>query len=488
MAAVTSPAVLAPLRRSLVLAAAVASCSAVIGTALAWLVVRTDVPGRRVWRPVVALPLVIPSYVGASAMLAAFAPGGLVDELAGGRFGLDLPRVEGFWAALAVLTLLTYPYVYLPVAARLAALPPSLEESARLLGDTPVKAFTRVVLPQAAPAIRAGALLVALYTLSDFGAVQLLRYDTLTRAIYSSRLLPVSLTLSLVLALLALVVVAAERRLGERRAPTEASPARPPLRARLGAWTVPGAGLVGSVVTLSLVAPVAVLVWWAGRGVVAGRTRVGEVGGDLAALLGPALNTATVSVVAALAAVLAVLPVAFLVVRHHDRTGRVAHSLVVGGFALPGIVIALAVGYWALQAPAWLGLYQALPLLLFAYVVHFGAQSLRVAEVAVAGVPARLGEAARVLGAGPRRRLLTVDTPLMLPGLAAAAGLVLLSVMKELPATLLLAPIGFSTLATRIWGATEDGFLADAALASLVLLALSGALTWLLLIRQASRV
>jgi iron(III) transport system permease protein len=120
----------------------------------------------------------------------------------------------------------------------------------------------------------------------------------------------------------------------------------------------------------------------------------------------------------------------------------------------------------------------------FAYVVHFGSQALRAAQVAVAAVPARLDDAARTLGAGRVRRLLTVELPLALPGLLAGGGLVLLSTMKELPATLLLAPPGFETLATKIWNATEDAFLADASLAALLLLLLSGVLTWLLVVRR----
>jgi len=120
----------------------------------------------------------------------------------------------------------------------------------------------------------------------------------------------------------------------------------------------------------------------------------------------------------------------------------------------------------------------------FAYVVHFGSQALRAGQVAVAGVPSHLDDAARTLGAGRLRRLRTVDLPLATPGLLAGAGLVLLSTMKELPATLLLAPPGFETLATRIWNATEDAFLADASLAALLLLALSGVLTWFLVVRR----
>jgi iron(III) transport system permease protein len=141
--------------------------------------------------------------------------------------------------------------------------------------------------------------------------------------------------------------------------------------------------------------------------------------------------------------------------------------------------------FWTLNVPGFDRFYQTIPLLVTAYVVHFGSQAMRAAEIAVAGVPVRLRESARLLGAGPLRRLVTVDLPLMRPGLLAGGGLVLLSTVKELPATLLLAPAGTKTLATQVWNSYEDGFFADAGLAALVLLAVSGVLTWALVLRRA---
>lgn len=480
----SSDTALGPLRRTLVLATTVAVATAVVGTAAAWLVIRTDLPARRAFRVLLALPLVIPSFVGALALVAAFARGGLLDELV----GLDtLPRVRGYWAAFAVLTLLTYPYVYLPVAARLAALPPALEETGRSLGRTPANVFRTVVLPQTRGAISAGALLVFLYVVSDFGAVAIVRYDTLTTRIFASRLFDpaTSAALALLLGVVAVVVVVAERAVSRRRVQTEAVAAgRGTFQAPLGRWKVPALAFVGSLVTIALAAPVAVLGLWAWRGLrgSGARDRV-----DLDGVWQPALNTAGVAIVTALVAIAVVLPVAYLTTRHRSRIGGIANALVVGGFALPGLVIALAVVFWALQAPLVGRLYQTFPLLVFAYVVHFGAQAMRSSQVAVGGVPRRLDDAARSLGAGRWRRLRTVDFPLMLPGLAAGAGLVLLSTMKELPATVVLAPIGFETLAIRIWSATESAFFARAGAAALVLVALSALLTWLLTIRRLER-
>jgi iron(III) transport system permease protein len=258
------------------------------------------------------------------------------------------------------------------------------------------------------------------------------------------------------------------------------------LRVPLGRWRGPAVALVAGVVGLALVAPVGVLVFWVARGLFLGSSRAGALVTDAGALAVPAANTAVMAVLAALVAVAAVLPVAYLTVRHASRLAGGANAVIVGGFALPGLVVALALAFWTLQAPWPLAaLYQTQALLVFAYVVHFGSQALRAAQVAVAAVPGRLDDAARTLGAGRLRRLRTIELPLAAPGLLAGAGLVLLSTMKELPATLLLAPPGFETLATRIWNATEDAFLADASLAALLLLLLSGVLTFLLVVRHA---
>jgi iron(III) transport system permease protein len=480
----TSDIAFGPLRRTLVLAATVAFATAVIGTASAWLVMRTDLPGRRVFRVLLVLPLVIPSFVGALALVAAFAPGGLLEELVGFD---SLPQVRGYWAAFTVLTLLTYPYVYLPVAARLAALPPALEETGRSLGRSPAGVFRTVVLPQTKGAISAGALLVFLYVVSDFGAVAIVRYDTLTTRIEASRLFnpTTSMALAFLLGVVAVAVVVAERTVSRRRVQTEAvAGGGSSLQARLGAWKAAALAFVSLILAVALAAPVAVLGRWTWRGLRgdAARDRV-----DLEGIWQPALNTAGISVVTALVAIAVVLPVAYLTIRYRSRVGGVANAFVVGGFALPGLVIALAIVFWVLQAPLVGGLYQTFPLLVFAYVVHFGAQAMRASQVAVGGVPRRLDDAARSMGAGRVRRLRTVDLPLMLPGLAAGAGLVLLSTMKELPATLILAPIGFDTLATRIWSATETAFFARAGAAALVLIALSGVLTWFLTIRRLER-
>jgi iron(III) transport system permease protein len=474
---------LEPLLRTLWLATTVTIACTILGTAIAWLVTRTDLPLRRVFAVAAALPLVLPSFVAAVALISAFAQGGLLEDL----LGIDTQlRVEGFWAAFTVLTVISYPYVYLPVAARLSGMPRSLEESARSLGHSPASAFRTVVLPQARGAILAGALLVFLYVVSEFGAVALVKYDTLTLRIYSARLLDptAALAMSLLLAFVALAVVVTERQVVRRRGRTEVAGGRGPThQTQLGVWKAPAVAFVSLVLALGLVVPVAVLAHWAWRGLTGTRNVLGR-SADPGSLVEPTINTALLGIGAALVAVALVLPVAYLTTRYRSRVGGVANALVVAGFALPGIVVALSLVLWTLRSPLLDRLYQTLPLLIFAYVVHFGAQAMRSSEVAVGGVPRRVEDAARALGAGRWRRFRTIELPIMLPGLAAGGGLVLLSVMKELPATLLLAPIGVETLALRIWSATAEGFFAQAGIAALVLVALSAVLTWFLTIRR----
>lgn len=476
---------LRPLSQSLRLGVAVAVSAAVIGTGLAWLTVRSDIPGRRVWRLLAPLPLVFPSFVGATALLAGFASGGLMEELLT-PFGIEtLPDMRGFRGAWLVLTLFTYPYVYLPVAARMASLPPSLEESARLLGRSPLGVFRTVVLPQASSAVWAGSLLVFLYAISDFGAVTLLGYDTLTEQIFADKLFdqPRAMGLSLVLGGVALIVVIAERSLDRRRRRVEVVRSRESLVVPLGRWRWPAVAVVTGFLGNALVGPVAVLGFWAWRGMTADSASVG-LATDMGDLVGPTLRSAEAGLITAAIAIVVVLPLAWTISRYRSRVAWAANSMVVAGFALPGVVIALSLVFWAIDAPLISRWYQTLPLLIIAYVLHFGAQATRAAQVAVDAVPRRLGDAAATLGAGRPRRFFSVEIPLMTPGLLAGAGLVMLSTMKELPATLLLAPIGFDTLATEIWGAGDRGALAQGALASLMLVALSAVLTWAVVIRR----
>jgi iron(III) transport system permease protein len=478
---------LAPAWRTVQLAALVTASATVLGVTLAWLVTRTDLPLAPLWRILAPLPLVIPSFIGAASFVAGLGPDGILRDLLE-LVGIEPPRrFRGLGASVLVLTLFTYPFVYLPVAARLATLPPQLEETSRLLGDRPWQTFTRVVLPLVRGAIAGGTLLVLLYCLSEFGAVQLLGYDTLTRVVYATRLADraASFTAAAMLVVMALAAIAIERRLrggGDHRTAAATRRCRP---VHLGRWTVPATAFVVAVTGLALAVPVASLGQWAWRAVAnSDEPRPETLRHELGSLAEPAWTTAWLGVVSSAVAIAVVLPVAVLAVRRRTRVSGAITTSITAGFAVPGLVIALSLTFWALRAPGISALYQTVPLLIAGYVVHFGAQALRSSELAVVGVPRALDESALLLGASSLRRAVTVHLPLMLPGLLAGGGLVMLSTLKELPATLLLAPIGYETLTTRVWGAFEGGFLAEAGFAAIALLAASALLTWLIVLRR----
>jgi iron(III) transport system permease protein len=462
------------------LVAGVVAAAVAIGVPLAWLVVRTDVPGRRFWAVAAALPLVIPSYVAALALLGALGPRGLLQGALEGPLGIErLPEIYGYVGALIALTLSTYPYVYLLTAASLRELDPSLEEAGRALGRSALNVFARVTIPALRPAIGAGSLLVALYVLSDFGAVSLMQYPALTRAIYLQYQAlfdrDPAAVLSLVLIAFTLVVLVAESRVRRRARYHRTSPgaARTWTPTRLGQWRWVAAAFCALVVGVFLALPVGVLVHWAREGASLGRPF--ELAWEAA------LNSALASALAAGVAVAAALPLAFLAQRHRRAWTWSLERLAFAGNALPGIVIALSLVFFAARY-GWL--YQTLALLVFAYVVRFLPQALAATGTAVGAVDPRIEEAARGLGRRPLSVLLRVTLPLARPGVLAGAALVFLSAMKELPATLLLRPIGFDTLATEIWTATSVAAYSDAAPAALLLIAVSAPFVYVLAARR----
>jgi len=473
---------LAVLLRSVALAAVVTAASIAVAVPLAWLTARTDLPGRRMWAVLAALPLVIPSYVGGFVLVSMFGPKGLAqDALA--PLGVErLPEIYGLPGAALALTLFSYPYVFLTVRGALRGVDPALEEASRGLGSGSWTTFFRVTLPQLRPAIVAGALLVALYTLSDFGAVSLLHFDSFSREIYTQYRSAFDRTPAAILALMlvmltgAILTLEARTRGRSRYHRSTAGSTRPhhSTAVTLGRWRWPALLFCAAVVALALAVPVGVLVFWLTRGLAAGE--------PLRLLWGEAFNSVYASGLAAGVAALATLPVAVLVVRFPGRVAGLVERLSYLGYALPGIVLALALVFFGANfAP---GLYGTLGLLVFAYTVHFLPQAVGATRAALLQVRPSVEEAARGLGRGPMRVMATVTAPLASSGILAGAALVFLTTMKELPATLLLAPLGFDTLATSIWKATSEAFFARAAAPALLLILVSALPMYLLVIRE----
>lgn len=412
----------------------VTATSAVIGTAAAWCIERTDLPGRRVWAVLVVIPVAIPDFV-----------------VSFGWVSID-PAIHGFAGAALVMTLAVYPLVYLPVAASFRGADPGQEEVARSLGLGRVRTFWRVTLAQARSAVLGGCLLVALALLAEYGAFEILRYQTFTTTIFTELQLAfnpsAACALSLVLVVLGIVLLTVEgrARIGGRTSRTGPLVARPRRPLRLGRATAPVlAGFVG-LVALALGVPVGTLAYWL---VVGGKTTL-----PAASLSSAAWHSAAYSAAAAAVATIGALPVALLSVRYPGRAALALERSTYLVLALPGVVVALALVYFAGHYAVFL--YQRSPLLVAAYAILFYPLALVAVRASVAQAPVALEEMGRGLGCGPLTVFRRVTLPLVAPGLAAAFCLVFLSAVTELTATLILIPTGAQTLATQFWGYTTD--------------------------------
>lgn len=478
---VTSASTISVLANSLALVGAVTAASVLLGVPLAVFTARTDLPFRRFFTVAVALPLVVPSYIGAFAFVSAFGPqGALADALA--PLGVaSVPTIYGFGGTVLVLTLFTYPYVYLTTRASLLSADAKLPEAARTLGTSRLEAFRRVTLPQVTPGIAAGTLLVALYTLSDFGTPAIMHFDTFTRVIYveyNSFGRDFAALLSLQLLAVTVVILALESRLGADRSGAYASRgSRNADASSLGAWTLPALVFCLAVVTLCLFVPIGVLCMWLLRS-----GGPGYANGGFAFQPSFAVNSVGVSAAAALVSAAVAVPIAYLAARYRSLLPTVFDRATYLGYAMPGVVLGLSLVYFGTTyAPA---LYQTLPLLIFAYVVRFLPQAIGTTRSSALQVDDTLTGAARTLGESSAGAFRRVTLPLIAPGVLAGAALVFLTTMKELPATLLLHPTGFETLVTYIWLVQGAGYYGVAAVPALVLIVVSGLSMFVILSRE----
>ncbi|PCR91324.1 ABC transporter permease [Natrinema ejinorense] len=477
---------------SLLLMTGVTVLSALLGVPLAWLTVQTDLPFRRFWSVVAALPLVIPSYIGAFAFVSAFGPQGEFQSILEPLGIQRLPEIYGLPGATLVITLYTYPYVYLTVRAALLSFDTTLLDAARTLNHDTWTAFRRVTLPQIRPAVVAGALLAALYAVSDFGTPAIMRLPVFTQQIYveyRSFGRDYAAFLSLQLLVIVLVVLVLEWWVRpDRTVQGDGSEGADGPVVELGRWRWPATLLPAGVTGIALLVPLWILGLWL-------VTADPDARPELAFELEYALNSLLVAGAAAFVAVLVALPVAYVAARDESPLSTLFERSTYVGFAVPGIVLGLALvsfattyetlrqSYGLTALPA---LYQTIPLLVFAYVVRFMPQAVGSIRTTTLQVDTKLVEAAHTLGETPLRTFRKVTLPLIAPGVTAGAALVFLTTMKELPATLLLRPTGFETLVTIIWKAQGEAFFQYAVIPALLLLTVSG-LSLLVLLTQGGR-
>jgi iron(III) transport system permease protein len=439
---------------TLVITFAATLASAVIGTAAAWFTERTQLPARRLWPTLCAAPLAMPAFISSYAWVS---------------ISLDL---QDFAGALIVITSAYFPLVYLPVAAALRGMDPALEECARSLGCGRWTVFARVVLPQLRPALLGGSLLVALGVLSEFGAFQMLRYRTFTTEIYAEYRTSFdnggASLVACVLLLLCLFMLALEFRLRSRARyeRVDRGARRAALRYELGRWRVIIVAGLGTLAVLTLGVPLGMIAFWLTQEGAAAITPA-EVSPQL--LFDATMSSIGFGLLAAIVTVALAFPLAFLLVRYPGRIATAMERIVFLAQGVPGLVIALAIVSLAVRALR--PLYQGTTLLIVAYAILFLPLALVSVRAALMQAQPRLEDTARALGLDATQTFLRVMLPLAGPGFGAAAAMVFISVVSELNATLLLAPLDTHTLATQIWSDTSTlAFAAAAPYAALLTL------------------
>jgi len=451
------------LLHTLAIAATAAAASALIGTAAAWFVERTRLPGQRLWAVLVAVPLAVPAFITSYAWVSLSA------------------SLQDFAGALLVVTSAYYPLVYLPVAAALRGMDPAVEETARSLGCSPAASFFRVVLPQLRPALLGGMLLVTLDVLAEFGAFSLLRFRTFTTQIYAEYRTGFNgagaSLLSAVLIFLCLICLLAELKVrgGARYGRLGRGTRRAVIRHELGRAKLPVLAGFLLLIALTLGLPLGMILYWLTQHGSAASTPVAPAPLLLLAATANSLGLGLAG--AALTTVIA-LPLGFLATRYSGPLVTFLERAAYLAQGVPGIVIALAIV--SLTVHALRPLYQTTGLLLLAYAILFLPLALVSVRSALVQAQPSLEDAGRALGLGRLAVIHRVVLPLAAPGLGAAGAMVFISVVTELTTTLLLAPIGTRTLATQVWADTSTlAFAAAAPFAGLLVL-ISLASSWLL--------
>ncbi len=422
---------------SLALSLVVAAGSLFLGVSIALILGKTNTPLRRLLLIFMPLPLAIPSYVIAYSYLAIN------------------PFLNGFWISALILSLATFPFVAIPTYALIRRINLNQEEVARTLGLSPLSVLTKIIWPQVRVASFAGALLSALYALSEFGTVAFMRLDTFTRVIYTMYRATFdrsgAASLGLMLLMVSLFVVFLEKRFRGTANPS-ITISRSGGIFKIGLWKYLTLSFVLTIYFLTLVLPAYVLI-----------TRTLQVGTNInfSNIFSLTLNTALVAFLGATIALLLAIPVGVLGARFNSKFASLLEKSLLITHALPGVVVGLALV--ALGARYLPSLYQTIYLLAFAYALLFIANSLGTVRSSLEKIPLKLDEVSRSLGQTFGQTFKRVILPIASPGILSGWLLVFVTAMKELPATLMLKPTGFETLSTSLWTATSISQFAEAA-------------------------
>ena len=442
----------------------------------AWLTTRVDLKGQRFFTVLCTLPLAIPGYVMAYALLALGGNTSIVAQF----FGTSIPRLSGYWGALLALSAYTSPYLFLNLRTALLGLDPTLEESARSLGYRYRETFFHIILPQLRPALYASGLIISLHVLGDFGVVSLMRYETFSYALYIEYTLSFEHIYAAWLALMLLAFTGCLLYLESKllnqvflhRAGSGVSRQLPQIR--LGAWRVPAYLYLSVLSFITVIVPAGAVLLWMFRGF------------DTAALDGlvhALIGSLSIAIPAGILCAIVAVPFAYVGVRYPSRMSNTLSRVAYIVYAIPPLAFALSLIFFVLNTMSFI--YKTLPVLIYACTLHFLAEAIGPVRSSLYQASPHLEEAARSLGYSPIQAFFRALFPILTRGMLTATALVFLATMKELPLTFLLSPAGYETLALNVWSYTSEAMFAEAAPHALAILAFSGIFVGVLIRHEA---
>ena len=464
---------------TLTLFLAVVLTSLFIGLLVSIFTVRYELPASKILFSLTILPLVIPSYIGALTYISAFSPRGLFVDIFS-SFGLyQISGIDGFVGSWIVLTLFTYPYVQLVCSSALRNLDSTVEDAARSLGVKKIKMYTSVVLPRLKKPIIYSSLLVGLYVISDFGAVSLMKYGTMTKAIYSYYVININgdpvIFYSTILIFLALIISFAQRGSDISRSAKVSGTPREIEKIKLSKKPkILVLAFFFVLIFFSLFVPVSVLGYWLFRGLAQGNS----VSGALSGILG-SLSAATVT---SILAMIIATPIVVMISQYRSKFGDLFEKVTLTLYGLPHIAVGISMLFITIKI--FPSIYQTFITLIISYLIVFLPQAVGGGQASMEQVKLSYIEASSGLGFSKIDTFFKITFPLIYRGLLAGAALVFLSTMKELPQTLLLRPTGFSTMAVDIWSNASEALFTQAAFSAFILLAISAFPTYILSTRN----
>jgi iron(III) transport system permease protein len=453
-----------------------------VGLLISIITVRFNIRGSKILFTLSVLPLVIPSYIGALTYVSAFSPRGLFVQLFSNLGLKEIAGLDGFLGSWIVLTLFTYPYVVLICSSALRNLDSTVEDAARSLGKNKLSVYTQVVIPRLKKPIIFSGLLVGLYVISDFGAVSLMRYSTVTKAIYSYYEFKIDgdpvIFYSSILIVMALIISLIQRGSEESRSAKVSGIPKISEKVNLSRKSkVLIYSFMSLIIFSGLVLPISVLSYWLIRGLAAGNS--------VRAVFGGVVGSLSVSLLAALFSVIVSTPIIIMVSQYRSKFGNVLERIMLALYGLPHISVGVAILFITIKI--FPSIYQSFTALIISYLIVFLPQAIGAGQASMEQVKLTYLDASAGLGMSKIQTFYRITLPLIYRGLFAGGALVFLSTMKELPQTLLLRPTGLSTMSVDIWSYASEGLFTQAAFSSFILLAISAIPTYILSTRNLTK-